>query len=149
MFDALLAYAHFLAFGLLVGCLVLEWRHLRADAGAQEWRALGRIDLAYFAAALLMLATGLARLFWGAKGAGFYLANPAFHAKLGLFLLIGLLSIPPTLRFLRWSRRAKSDPAWQPPAPQRAGARRLVGAELALLGLLPLLAALMARGLGH
>jgi len=75
--------------------------------------------------------------------------NPVFHLKLSLFVLVGLLSIAPTLRFLRWRKRAGADPAVGVDALETARAARFVHAQLALVAAIPLLATLMARGLGN
>ena len=48
-----------------------------------------------------MLLTGAARVIWGAKGMGWYLTNPLLHVKFTLFIVMGLLSIGPTLAYLR------------------------------------------------
>ncbi len=48
----------------------------------------------------------------------FYFSNAAFVAKLVLFLAVALLSIYPTVRFMRWPR--DSNPA-QVPAVRRVG----------------------------
>src|SRR5262249_16006186 len=71
---------------------------------AAKARQLTRIDIAYFVSALAALATGVIRLFFYAKGIAFYLPNPAFQAKLALYVLVAVLSIRPTMRFVRWSR---------------------------------------------
>ena len=50
---------------------------------------------------------GFARVYWGAKGPAFYLHNPVFHAKVGAFLLVGVLSILPTVRIAQWRKRGE------------------------------------------
>jgi putative membrane protein len=58
-------------------------------------------------AAVLALGSGAARVVWFGKGAAFYLHNPVFYIKLALFAAVGLMSIPPTLQFLRWLRGSR------------------------------------------
>jgi putative membrane protein len=82
---------------------------------------------------------------WGIKGAGFYLSNPWFWAKMASFALIGLLSIPPTLALLKWRKAAKQDAAFLPSSGDVARLRVFLGAEVALLGLVVIFAAAMAR----
>ncbi|MGH8700217.1 MAG: DUF2214 family protein [Burkholderiales bacterium] len=149
MLDATLAYLHFAAILLVAGFLVAEAMLLRGDLGARDIAALVRSDIAFAASAVLALATGLARVFFGAKSAAFYADNPLFWAKLGLFLAIGLISIRPTLAFLRWRRAARGAAGFSVPAAETKSARRYVLVELQLLALLPLAAVLMARGIGH
>ena len=127
--EPLVAYLHYLAIVLLAGVLVAEMVVCRPSLDAEQVRLLPRLDIVFFSAALLALATGLLRLFSYAKGVGFYLPNP-------------------TLSFLRWRRRLAESGAL-PPALEIATARRLIHVEMALLALMPLMAVLMARGIGR
>lgn len=147
--DALLAYAHYASLLMLAGYLLCEYLILRRKDAVPDPAFLVRVDIGYFIAALAVLASGAGRLFFGAKPAAFFLGNPVFHAKIGLFVLIGLLSIVPTRAFLRWRRRRQADAGWTPAAQETRRIRLLVLIELHLVALLPLLAALMARGIGY
>ena len=146
--DAIYSYLHFTAILILASALGAEALLLRARPGQETLRALARADMLYGISAGLVLATGLARVYLGAKGAGFYAASPVFWTKMGLFLVIAVLSIVPTLRVLRWSRASKADAAFWPPPAELARTRRLVMLELHLLALVPLAEVFMARGLG-
>jgi putative membrane protein len=84
---------------------------------------------------------------YGLKGWAFYAHNPVFHFKLGLFVLVGLLSILPTRAFLRWRRARRADPHWRVPTAEWRNARRWLVVELHLLALIPLAAVIMSRGL--
>ena len=148
MTDALLAYFHFSAIFMLFAFLTVEAMVLGNPLDANAVRLIARIDLWYFGAAIVVLISGLLRLYWGAKGVGFYSGNPMFHVKIAVFIAIGILSIFPTLQFLRWSRQLKSDAVFVPPEPERRRARRLVMFALHIAALLPLFAVLMARGIG-
>ena len=105
-------------------------------------------DCAGDAAAILALGTGLLRLFFYAKGVGFYLPNPAFIIKMILYVAIALMSIVPTRQFIAW-RRALDAGAPPPDVAAVARVRRLLHVELALAALMPLAAVLMARGIGR
>lgn len=146
--EALFAYLHYLAVIATASFLTAELILCRAAPAAGQLRLLARVDVSYFTAALAALATGVVRLFFYAKGVGFYLPNPFFHAKLGLYVLVAIISITPTVRFIRWGRAmAQGGP---PPSPDDMRAvRRLVHVELMLLALMPLMAVLMARGIGR
>jgi putative membrane protein len=89
----------------------------------------------------VLLVVGLLRVFYFEKGAAFYFHNAAFIAKLVLFVLVALLSIYPTLKFLSWKKGL--DPASVP------AIRRILHLELAGVVLILLFAALMARGIGY
>ncbi|WP_295911886.1 DUF2214 family protein [uncultured Xanthomonas sp.] len=143
--DLLLAALHHLAMLLLIAALVAEWTLLRAPLERIQLTRLVRIDAMYGVAALLILAIGALRVRYGVKGADYYLHTPWFWAKLGTFAAIGLLSLVPTLRLLRWRRQARLQPTWSPDTAQVRTLQRLIGVELGLLAVLVVLAAAMAR----
>ena len=141
---SLAALHHLLVFGL-VAMLVAEAVLLRGPLDAAAIGRLARIDGGYGACAGLLLAVGLCRLWFGAKGLDFYLHNPYFHAKLAAFVLVGLLSILPTLRFLRWRKETQANPGFQPSAAELVRLRGVLRLELLLLAAIFALAAAMAR----
>ncbi len=146
--DALLAYAHYLSVFGVFATLSMEAVLLRPKLIAESGRWISRVDIAYFICAIFAVTTGLGRALFGAKGWAFYAHNPVFHAKIGLFVLIGLLSIAPTRQFIRWARGFRTDPNYAVTAEELKRVRRWVMIEIHLLVLLPLLATLMARGVG-
>ncbi len=143
--DALLAFFHFAAIGVLAALLAVELARCTRSATPAQLVGLKKIDGLYGLSAVLALATGVARAVWGAKGTAFYLANPVFHAKVGLFVLVGLLSIYPTVQFFRWARL---DGRHFPDEAAILRVRNVLLLQLALLVMIPLLATLMARGIG-
>ncbi|KWR78637.1 DUF2214 family protein [Cupriavidus sp. IDO] len=146
--DALLAFLHFLAIFVLITLMAAEAVVLRPDITPATVRRLSLYDLFYFLSAMVVLATGLLRLFYGAKGVDFYLHNPWFHAKISVFVLIALCSLPPTFAISRWRKQASKLPDYVPPPSELKKARRWVMIEAHLLILLPLCAVMMARGIG-
>jgi putative membrane protein len=148
MLDALLAYAHHLAAFTIIGVLVAEWTLVRPGVSAAHIARLVKVDAAYGAAAVVLLAAGFARVYLGAKGHAFYAGNAFYWTKLGLFAAAGLVSIVPTVRFFRWNRARKRDAASIPGTLELNGTRRLVAAQLLLIAAIPLCAVLMARGIG-
>ena len=146
--DAFLAVIHHLCvFGLFV-ILAAEMTLVRPGISAETVMRVVRIDGLYGILAGLTLVAGGLRVFYAAKGAAFYTHNPLFWIKLGLFLVIGLLSIPPTLNYIRWRKALRSNRNALPDAAVIQTTRNLIHIELALLFLLPILAAMMARGIG-
>ncbi len=143
--DFLLASAHHLLLFGLIAMLAMQSALLSRPLDAAGLRRLVGIDRGYGATAGLLLLAGIARIGWGVKGSDFYLQNPWFHAKFGAFVLAALLSIWPTLAFIRWRREAASQPGWLPAPAQIARARAVVRIELALIALIFILAAGMAR----
>lgn len=138
----LAALHHILVFGL-VAMLAIERTLLKAPA--IETRRLAGLDGGYGLTAVLVLVVGVARVIWGGKGWAFYEANPFFWAKLAIFTVIGLISILPTIAFIKWARASRADAGWQPDAAAVASARRWVGIELLLIFPLVACAAAMAR----
>jgi len=148
MASALIAYLHYIAMIAIAVILVIEYMVCGPGMTGGRIRQLARIDLLYVAAAMLALGSGIARVVWFGKGAAFYLHNPVFYVKIALFAAVGLVSIPPTLQYLRWLRSVKSGTAIVAADYQVQRVRRYLLAELVLFAFIPLMAALMARGIG-
>lgn len=146
--DLALAILHHLLILSLAGLLSIEIALIQPGLTGKKLRDLGAIDAAYGATAGLILVVGFCRVYLGVKGPAFYLENPVFWAKIAAFALVGLLSIPPTLAILKWRKAAKADPAFTPPTAQVSRVRRTLGLELAVFALIPVFAAVMARGYG-
>ncbi|WP_295500349.1 DUF2214 family protein, partial [uncultured Ralstonia sp.] len=146
--DALLAYLHYISIFTLIVFLTAEAVVLRPDMTPEIRRRLARYDAVFGMAALAVLVTGVLRVLYGAKGAAFYLHNPVFHVKIGLYILVGLLSIMPTVAILRWKKQGKTLPDFVPTPAEIAKVRRWVMIESHLIIFIPLAAVLMARGIG-
>ena len=146
--DAVVAYLHYTAIFLLFSFLVVEIMLVRGTLDHERIVLLGRCDIWYFGSAAAALFTGFLRLGLGAKGASFYTDHWPLYVKIGLFLAVGLLSVKPTLTFVRWKRTMEKDPAWEVPAGERKSIRRALMIQLHLAALIPVFAVMMARGLG-
>ena len=147
--DAILAYLHFTSIFVFFAFLTVETMMMRGHLDEKSVRLLGRVDIWYFGAAIAVLVTGFSRLVWGAKGPDFYLASWPIYVKVGLFLAVGMLSVGPTLRFIRWRRMFERDASWSVPEDERKRVRRAIMIEVHLAALIPLFAVIMARGLGR
>ena len=148
MLEPLVAYLHYLSIILTGGFLIGELVTCRPGMTREQLRRLPIMDIVFFTSALAALATGLLRLFIYSKGVSFYVGNPFFWVKMALFVIIATLSIRPTLAFIRWKRAIAAggpDPAGE----EIAGVRRFIHVELGLLAFVPLMAVLMARGIGR
>jgi putative membrane protein len=149
MTDLVLAIVHHLTVFGIASVLAAELALMRPAAmSPQTVRLLGRFDLAYGVMALAILVVGFLRVKYGAKGADFYMHNPVFWAKIGAFAVVGLISIRPTLRILAWQKRAKTDAAFVPALDEVGSLRRLMLLEIHVFALIPIFAAMMARGVG-
>lgn len=146
--DLILAILHHLLMFALVAILVAEIMLLRPEITDAQVRRIAALDVAYGTAAGLILVIGFARVFFGLKGAEYYLTNHAFWAKIAAFLVVGLLSIPPTLRILKWRERLRQEERFTPDTGEVAAIRRFMHWEAAVFVLIPIFAAMMARGYG-
>jgi putative membrane protein len=143
--DLILAILHHVAIVTLIVLLAFEFALLKPGIAPNDLCRVVRVDAAYGAVAGLVIAIGICRVIWGAKGADFYLSNPWFWAKMASFAAIGLLSIPPTLALLKWRTASRADAGFLPPDGDIARLRRFLHAEVALLALVVAFAAAMAR----
>ena len=146
--DVLLAIAHHILIFAVLAVLVMELMLVRSDLTTAQLMRLGRLDAAYGAIVTLILIVGFGRVFFGAKPWDFYIYNWVFWAKIAAFVAVGVLSISPTLRIARWRNAAVRDPAYRPPADEIATVRRFMHYEAIVFLLIPIFAALMARGYG-
>jgi putative membrane protein len=148
MTDLLYAVGHHLLIFALFAVLVAEKVRLTRPVEAADLRRLAALDAAYGAMAMAILVLGFCRAIFAAKGWSYYSHNLFFWVKIGTFAVIGLLSIPVTMKILGWRKRArKGDAAIE--ATEIARVRRFVTLELALFPILLAAAAAMARGFGE
>jgi putative membrane protein len=146
--DAILAIVHHLAAFGLVALLIAEFVLLRARLDADGIRRFGQVDILYGIAAGVVVVAGVARLFFGAVDIGFYLGNAFFWLKMASLATVALVSIQPTILGVRWRQAVERDAAFTPPAADLAAIRRSLTIEVIVLPLIPISAALMARGIG-
>jgi len=148
MAYAVAAYLHFVAIFLLFALLVLEHQLFSQPLNFKRARSLFRADTAFGIVAGLVLITGAARAMRYGKGFDYYLNNSFFHAKIGVFVIVALLSIYPTVTFLKWRPALKAGQVPQLTSTTTRWVKLIIRIELLALLLIPLLAALMARGFG-
>ena len=148
MLAALVSALHVLGLSLALGAVFARGRGLRAFAAGDEEapRRVLQADNLWGVSALLLIATGLTRLFGQLeKGLDFYLYNGFFWLKMGLFVSVLALEIAPMVTLIRW-RVALG--AGQTIDRRAAGLLiRINDLETALVVLIPFAAAAMARGL--
>jgi len=142
--DLVLAIAHHLLIFCLFGILSCELIAVRRGMSQAAVSQIVAIDLWYGALAALILIAGFGRAVFAAKGWEYYANNEFFWAKIIVFASIGLISVWPTIRFIRW-RRAGGPPD----DGDITTVRRLLYTEVVLFALLPVFAAAMARGYGE
>lgn len=142
--SALLSALHVLGIALGLGALYARARaagrgDLATTLSADNWWGLS---------ALLVIPTGLIRAFGPVeKGSAYYLAHDLFVVKLAMVGLLLCLELPVMITLVRWrvqqARGREVDAG-------RLGVFGLISrAQLLLLLLIPFVAAMVARGLGH
>ena len=142
--EILLRYLHFISIFAIVSSLVCEHLLLKKELTRAQIMRLSRIDAVYGIAALTLLGAGLT-LWLGSVGkpAEFYTKNWIFHTKLTLFISVGLLSIYPTVFFIK---NRKGNPEEIVKIPKAIF--WMLRFELLFVFTIPLLAGLMAKGIG-
>jgi putative membrane protein len=111
MISWLIATVHIFGFGLGLGAV---WARGYALCGVPHVSDVKRAFLAdniWVSAGVLLVGTGLLRLFFGSDANAHYLGNHIFVAKLWLVGCIVLLEIIPMLTLIRWRfALAQDDP---------------------------------------
>lgn len=140
--EILVRYLHFVGIFCIVGALVSQHMLLAPQLSRAHLRKLAVLDGIYLIGVVLTLGAGLLLWFVVGKPAAFYSQNAVFHTKVTLFVILGLLSVYPTLFF----QRNKTGGEGLVEVPKRVV--MLIRLELLIVILLPLLATLMARSIG-
>lgn len=141
--DLAIRYLHFLAIFVMFTLLSIEHVVLKDRVDADWLRRVAIADTAFGISALIALLAGIGMWFWIGKPAGFYNNNWIFHTKVSLFVLVGILSFIPT-RFISKQCKIAAPTITVPPY-----VVHVIRLELLLLCIIPLLAVLMANGVGY
>jgi len=141
------AAVHLLALGIGLGAVWARGRALQAHLDAAGLQRVLYADNWWGVAALLWIATGLARVFGGLeKGAVYYFHNHVFWTKMALFAAIIVLELAPMITFVRW--RAALKRGEQPDTRPAARFARISFVQAVVVILMVLAATAMARGYG-
>lgn len=146
--NSLMATLHHILAFTLTAALVYEFIAYHKGLTVAEARRIQRVDLVYGISAGLLIVVGLLRVFFFEKGPNFYLNNHVFWTKMALFVIIGLLSIYPTIRYIRWNPMLKENRVPEIPEAEFGTVRRLLWLEMGGIVLILFAAPLMARGIG-
>jgi putative membrane protein len=146
--DLSLAIVHHLLIFLLFGVLAFEIGVIRPSMKREDVLSVVSVDNWYGILAVAIVVVGFSRAIYAAKGWVYYEANGFFWAKIAAFVVVALLSIIPTIQIIRWRRALAADSAFLPAAPDIAGVRRFLWAEIVFFAFIPAFAAAMARGYG-
>ena len=145
---AFFAFLHHVSAFTLFAALVVEFVLIRSVLTVESARKIQVADMIFGISAGVLLLVGLLRVFYFEKGATYYFHTWTFHAKLGLFVIVGLISIIPTLEFLRWRTATKAGQVPNVSADKIKSIRSIIHYEMAGVVLILLFAAMMAKGIG-
>ncbi|WP_394826733.1 DUF2214 family protein [Pendulispora albinea] len=146
--SSILAALHLLAFGIGLGAVWVRGRQMRTPLDERRLHALFAADSAWGIAAAIWLGTGLWRLLGGIeKPTSWYLHNPVFHTKMGLFILVLLLELWPMVTLIKWRLRVKKN---EPIDPSPLAALRVINTvEMVIVLVMVFVATALARGQGQ
>ena len=144
--STLFASLHHLFAFTLVSALAIEFALIRMELTLASARRLQVTDLVLGIAAGALLIIGLLRVYFFEKGAEYYFHSHAFLTKLLLFIVIGLLSIIPTVEFLSWRGALQAGQVPSIGAKKRRLVTAVIHGELFAIVIILLCAAIMARG---
>jgi len=144
--TTLFAFLHHLCAFTLVSALAIEFALIRSELTVSSARRLQVTDLVLGISAGALFVVGLLRVFLFEKGASYYFHSHAFLTKFSLFIIVGLLSIIPTMEFLSWRGAIKAGQVPVMEANKRKRVTAVIHAELAAVVIILLCAAIMARG---
>jgi putative membrane protein len=130
---------------LLLATLLGEHLMFKPVLSAGEVRTLQRLDNIYGGSAAVVLVTGIMRMYLE-KGTTYYLHSGPFHTLFGIFVLVALLSIYPTVILLRWRPDVRAGRGQEIVSGQFKTIQMILRTELALLLIAPLFATWMAHG---
>ena len=140
LISALFAFLHFFAVFGIVSTVFFQWFTLSKAPSYVEAKRIQLCDRWYGVSSVVLLVVGFLRVF--------YFASPFFRLKLALFLVLGLLSIYPTIKFIGWRKDTRLEKPPVVPEGQFTVIARILKLELLVLLAIALCASLMARGLG-
>jgi putative membrane protein len=144
--STLFAFLHHLCAFTLVSAVAVEFTLIRQELTLASARRLQATDRVLGIAAVALLIIGLSRVFYFEKGADYYFHSQAFMAKFSVFIVVGLLSIIPTIEFLSWRRALKAGQLPALTARKLKLVTAVIHGELLSIVIILLCAAIMARG---
>ena len=144
--STLFAFLHHLCAFALVAAVAIEFTLISQELTLASARRLQVTDLVLGIAAGALFVIGLLRVFFFEKGASYYFHSYAFLTKFSLFIVVGLLSIIPTMEFLSWNGALKAGQIPVMDATRRKRVTAVIHSELAAIAIILLCAAIMARG---
>ena len=147
--NAFVAFLHHIIFVFIMLILSAEMLTLKQPLTLASARKIQIYDAIYGVSAILILIIGGLRVMYFEKGADYYMHSAPFIAKMILFVIVGLISIHPTVTFIKWGKSLKQGVVPTLSDAQSRKLRMIIHVEVTLLVLMILCAVLMAKGIGY
>tara|TARA_Y100000589_G_scaffold214639_1_gene202473 strand:- start:131 stop:622 length:492 start_codon:yes stop_codon:yes gene_type:complete len=146
--SALVAYVHYLGIILSFGALMFERINLKINLSKNETISIIIADVIYGITGLAVLITGILRVKYYGQGVEFYTNNPIFWVKVSLYILIGVISLYPTITYILWAVPLSKNklPVITENLVKRF--KLIIMTELVGFAVIPFFATLMSRGIG-
>lgn len=143
-----MAWLHYVCIFSAIGLLVAEFVLYRRELPESLARRFAILDGIYGIAALGIVGSGFARAAWFEKGWNYYQFHPVFWTKVSVYIVWALLSLPPTFHFLKLRKRDAVGGVVRIAEAEFRRVKLCMLAQLCLAPVPPMLAALLARGVG-
>jgi putative membrane protein len=144
--STLFAFLHHVCAFTLVSAVAIEFALIRGELTLSSARRLQVTDIVLGIAAGALLVIGLLRVFFFEKGPDYYWHSHAFITKFSIFIVIGLMSIIPTVEFLSWRGAIGEGRVPAISARKLRLVTAVIHGELVSIVIILLCAAIMARG---
>jgi putative membrane protein len=146
--SALFAFLHHVSAFAMFAALAVEFVLIRSALTVESARKIQVADTIYGIAAGVLVVVGLARVFHFEKGTAYYFQSWTFLTKFAVFIIIALISVIPTMEFLRWRPAVKGGQVPAVATGKIRQVRSIIHFEMAGVVVILLMAALMAKGIG-
>lgn len=145
--NSIISYLHFISAMAVVATLIFERITFSQNLSMSDARRIQKVDAIYGLSSMLVILFGFLRVYYFEKGSGYYFNNTFFWLKMTFFGLTGLLSIYPTIQFLKWRKELKKGETPKMASTQYGLINKLINLEILMLLLAILCASLMAKGI--
>lgn len=135
-------YIHIIGIMTVFSSLVAEHLLLESRMTRRAIQRLSIVDAIYGVGALIVLSAGFILWFVVGKPPEFYSGGWVIYTKLGLFGMVGAMSLIPTFYFLK---ERKGDPEEMVDIPPKM--KMILRIELTLLFIIPLLGVMLSHGI--
>ena len=142
MLEFFVKYLHLICFAIMGAVLFTELILVSNKMKSSSIHKISILDAIYGLSALVIFILGLVLWFYIGKPSSFYTVNIFFKIKIILFIFLGILSIYPTIFFIK-NRKFKDDIIVVPNS-----IKIIIIIEIFIFLLIPFFAILMANGYG-